>query len=666
MPGNAKIDGNYRRSILGVLDDVSQLTQPVLVNPVTKRLLVSAVVTSNNTGIGNTIPGGTVGSVLFLGIGSTLAQDNANFFYDNVQHFLGIGNNTPNANLHVSGSVQFDLGSDAAGDIYYRDSSGNLARLPIGVSGQQLTVVGGLPAWSAASAVGYDTIQNQGTSVTQRSIINLTNLLTASDVGGKTQLTINTTNLANDSTFISTITANTTFLTNIANSATFVNALIANTTFTTNLANNANFYNTLANNTSFITALTSNSTFQTAVTNIVNNPSLNPDAGKVFVDNTDTRLGYLADKLVAGSNITLTVLGAPGNEQIQIDATGGGGSIDVQYNGLTIVTGAMKLNFHGNASVVDEGSGVAGITILDGIGLSSGESFIIDNSIPITSNPAGSDPTTGRYYISAPNKQTFNVWYKNPYGTWEIERTVTPPVGVSTGGTATIYGFCTDATYLYVITYASSGSNYEVDVTRYNLDGTSPSVAVVITTGTTGTTGWKPYSTQNGSPSAPLILAACTIKSSVMYIRAFYWNAGSNQYDTATILRFTISGITYTQGTNITNLTNLAINGASMIFDGTNFYFGGYSNDTFTVGKNVGKYALSGNTVSEVGTNSYPTIVRGADYGSLGSNFTNIVTMSTDGVSMNLGTYSLERYFYGGSNSYTKMSFYGGDKFALF
>ncbi len=44
------------------------------------------------------------------------------------------------------------LGSDGTGDIYYRDSSGNLTRLAIGQSAQVLAVSAGLPAWTAATS----------------------------------------------------------------------------------------------------------------------------------------------------------------------------------------------------------------------------------------------------------------------------------------------------------------------------------------------------------------------------------------------------------------------------------------------------------------------------------------------------------------------------------
>jgi hypothetical protein len=47
----------------------------------------------------------------------------------------------------VDGSLPPELGDDAAGDLWYRDQDGRLARLPAGADGQVLTMVGGLPRW---------------------------------------------------------------------------------------------------------------------------------------------------------------------------------------------------------------------------------------------------------------------------------------------------------------------------------------------------------------------------------------------------------------------------------------------------------------------------------------------------------------------------------------
>lgn len=61
----------------------------------------------------------------------------------------------------VIGGVTMTLGSDATGDIYYRNSSGVLTRLPIGSNGNVLGVTAGLPAWTTA---GAGTITGSGTT----------------------------------------------------------------------------------------------------------------------------------------------------------------------------------------------------------------------------------------------------------------------------------------------------------------------------------------------------------------------------------------------------------------------------------------------------------------------------------------------------------------------
>lgn len=68
-------------------------------------------------------------------------------------NYAGIEVNAPghHAIRTTAGYVRFDLGSDATGDIYYRDASGNLARLPIGTSSQVLGSTGTVPAWTTTS-----------------------------------------------------------------------------------------------------------------------------------------------------------------------------------------------------------------------------------------------------------------------------------------------------------------------------------------------------------------------------------------------------------------------------------------------------------------------------------------------------------------------------------
>ena len=51
--------------------------------------------------IGGTITGGTAGSILFVDPAATIAQDNAELFWDNTNNELGIGITTPDTKLHV-------------------------------------------------------------------------------------------------------------------------------------------------------------------------------------------------------------------------------------------------------------------------------------------------------------------------------------------------------------------------------------------------------------------------------------------------------------------------------------------------------------------------------------------------------------------------------------
>lgn len=68
---------------------------------------------------------------------------------------VGIGAvNSAGVKFLVSGSARFNLGSDATGDIFYRNSSGDFTRLPIGSAGNVLTVAAGLPSWAPPAGGG--------------------------------------------------------------------------------------------------------------------------------------------------------------------------------------------------------------------------------------------------------------------------------------------------------------------------------------------------------------------------------------------------------------------------------------------------------------------------------------------------------------------------------
>ena len=63
---------------------------------------------AGSVSIGGAVTGGTVGSVLFIGAGGVLAQDNANLFFDNANNRLGVGTAAPSSRLDVDNLTSVD------------------------------------------------------------------------------------------------------------------------------------------------------------------------------------------------------------------------------------------------------------------------------------------------------------------------------------------------------------------------------------------------------------------------------------------------------------------------------------------------------------------------------------------------------------------------------
>lgn len=302
-PQNLAIDENMRNALGAVTNDSNEFIERLRVNPVTGALVCEATITSSNTSIGSTIPGGTEGSVLFIGLGSTLAQDNTEFFWDDTNHFLGLGTNTPAATLDVEGTTILNDGSAVVGYVFTAtDTLGTGTWMPSGGGGGGGTVT---------SITGFDSVVTSPGTITTTGTIALVNdtatpgnskfygtnssgvrgWFSLPSGGGITSINADTTAaqlLTNTDTFIDitqpvagtnrfainigNLTSDATFITDIANS------LLADNTFTTDLANNSNFITTLANNTTFISDLTSNSTFQSDIVTIINtDPSISID-----------------------------------------------------------------------------------------------------------------------------------------------------------------------------------------------------------------------------------------------------------------------------------------------------------------------------------------------------------------------------------------------------
>ena len=65
----------------------------------------SILSSSGGVTIGGNVTGGTVGSILFAGASNVVAQDNANFFYDQSNHRLGLGTTSPAQQLSLTNSL---------------------------------------------------------------------------------------------------------------------------------------------------------------------------------------------------------------------------------------------------------------------------------------------------------------------------------------------------------------------------------------------------------------------------------------------------------------------------------------------------------------------------------------------------------------------------------
>lgn len=70
-------------------------------NPITGELDYYETSEGGSLAIGDSIGSATAGSIFFAGASGVLAQDNANFFIDDLNNRLGLGTNSPTARLHI-------------------------------------------------------------------------------------------------------------------------------------------------------------------------------------------------------------------------------------------------------------------------------------------------------------------------------------------------------------------------------------------------------------------------------------------------------------------------------------------------------------------------------------------------------------------------------------
>ncbi len=114
--------------------------------------LIGTLTGYNNTGSGNVFLGNNAG--FYETSSNKLYIENTNTYTPLIYGDFANDTVRVNGKFHANGPVKMDLGSDATGDIFYRNSSGQFTRLGIGSSGKVLTVTSGLPSWETVSGGG--------------------------------------------------------------------------------------------------------------------------------------------------------------------------------------------------------------------------------------------------------------------------------------------------------------------------------------------------------------------------------------------------------------------------------------------------------------------------------------------------------------------------------
>jgi hypothetical protein len=150
------------------------------------------------------LPSLTSGSVLFSN-GTTIAQDNANFYWDDSNDRLGIGTNSPSEKLEVNGNIKInDAGNIVLGTVTGTKIGTSTSQLlgfynatpiaqPAAVTSVQglATALGNLGLIATSAVNVYQTVEDEGSAVTQRTNINFVGSgVSVADSGGKTVVTI--------------------------------------------------------------------------------------------------------------------------------------------------------------------------------------------------------------------------------------------------------------------------------------------------------------------------------------------------------------------------------------------------------------------------------------------------------------------------------------------
>jgi len=115
--------------------------------------------------IGGSITSATAGSVLFAGTSGVLAQDNANFFWDDTNNRLGIGTASPTNELSLVGSMSINTSGQSTTISNYKSAGSTGFNIWIGGGGLNSTTGGGAASFGSwNTSLGVSALLNTTTA----------------------------------------------------------------------------------------------------------------------------------------------------------------------------------------------------------------------------------------------------------------------------------------------------------------------------------------------------------------------------------------------------------------------------------------------------------------------------------------------------------------------
>jgi hypothetical protein len=155
-------------STVATLSGTQTLTNKTLTSPVISTIVNSGTLTlptSTDTLIGRATTDTLTNKTLTSPVISTIVNTGTLTLPTSTDTLVGRSTTDTLSNKTLT-SPKINVGSDATGDIYYRDASGNFTRLPVGTSSQVLTG-GTIPAFaSVASVLGFTPVNKNGDTMT--------------------------------------------------------------------------------------------------------------------------------------------------------------------------------------------------------------------------------------------------------------------------------------------------------------------------------------------------------------------------------------------------------------------------------------------------------------------------------------------------------------------